>query len=427
MTGLSRVIGVRPLALTMVNLTVGAGIFGLPAFAARELGAAAIFGYLLCCALVALVGLCFAEVGSRVTNAGGVYAYAQAAFGPVTGAITGHLLWFANGALSNAAVAVLMMSALGLLVPWLAAPLPRALFLVGYYAFVAAINVRGTRQGANLSQLMTAIKLAPLVALVILGLPHVHWDNLRIASLPAPRALGHTTVLLFFAFMGFESGLNVSGELEAPARTVPRAILLAVTLIAAVYVGLQVVAQGILGPALALAGDAPLDATARAAFGSAGGMLILVATILSTAGLVAGDGLSTPRVMHALGRDGILPSMLGRVDATHATPAVAICTYAVICAALALSGTFRVLAAVSAAAVLLIYLICCVGLFRLRARNVRGERPPFLVPGGPLVPLLAILTVIFVLSSLGRSDFLLLGALLVAFGVSAMVLRPRTD
>jgi amino acid transporter len=387
----------------MVNLAVGAGIFGLPALAARELGVGAVFAYLLCIVLVGLVGLCLAEVGSRVSDAGGLYGYAAASFGPFAGTVTGHLLWFGNGAIGNAAVAVLLVDTLGLLVPWLAGPVPRALVLLGYYATLVAINVRGTRQGSGLSQLTTVLKLVPLVGLVVIGLPYVHRANLHLDGMPSPGGLGRTAVLLFFAFMGFESGLGTSGEVTAPARTVPRALLFALTLIATLYLGLQIVAQGVLGPALATAGDAPLVATAMAAFGPTGGTV----------------------VVHALGRDGVLPRALGRVDGARATPVVAIVVYAVVCAALAVSGTFRLLATLSASATLCIYLVCCTGLLRLRARGVREEREPFVVPGGPVVPILATITVLAVLSGLGARDFVMLGVMLAVTLTLALLRRPR--
>ena len=151
---------------------------------------------------------------------------------------------------------------------------------------------------------------------------------------------------------------------------------------------------------------------------------MLVAAVLSTAGAVAGDTLATPRVLHALGRDGALPRTLGRVDGKRETPAVAIVVYAVVCAGLALSGTFRVLATLSASGTLCIYLVCCVGLLRLRARGVRGTREPFVVPGGPVVPILATVTVLAVLGGLERRDFLALGAILVV-AVTLACLRRR--
>ena len=151
---------------------------------------------------------------------------------------------------------------------------------------------------------------------------------------------------------------------------------------------------------------------------------MLVAALLSTAGAIAADALATPRVMHALGRDGALPKALGRVDGARATPAIAIVVYAVVCAALALSGTFRVLATLSASGTLCIYLVCCTGLLRLRARGVREEREPFVVPGGPVVPILAAITVVGVLSGLERRDFIMLGGML-GVTVTVAFLRRR--
>ena len=426
MSPLKRIIGVRALALTMVNVTVGAGIFGLPAFAAHDLGTGAPFAYLVCIVLVGLVGLCLAEAGSRVSRDGGLYAYAAAAYGPFTGAVTGQMLWFANGAVGNAAVAVLFANTLGMLVAALAGTWPRAAVLLVYYATLVVINVRGARYGVRFSQLTTVIKLAPLVGLVVFGLPHVQAANLHIGGVPEVGTLGKTSVLLFFAFLGFENGLNTSGEVATPARTVPRAVLVALSLIAALYLGLQFVAQGILGPTLATAGDAPLGAAALVAFGPIGATIILIATILSTSGSLAGDALNTPRVIFALGRDGVLPRVLGEVHAEYSTPSVAIVGYAVVCAALALSGTFRALATLGSSGTLCIYLICCTGVLRLRKRGVREEHAPFVVPGGPIVPILATITVLLLLTALERWDFVMLGGLLVVSGVAASLRRDRS-
>src|SRR5215475_6241968 len=90
---LKRVIGVSGLAFSCFNSIVGSGIFAIPALAAALLGPAAILAYLICAVLVGLMGLCFAEVGSRVTAPGGVYAYGRVAFGPVVGGMAGTLLW----------------------------------------------------------------------------------------------------------------------------------------------------------------------------------------------------------------------------------------------------------------------------------------------------------------------------------------------
>ncbi len=405
----------------MVNVTVGAGVFGLPALVAHDLGAAAILAYLLCAVMLGVVGLCIAEAGSRVASTGGMYAYAREAFGPYVGAVTGTLLWVADGAVANAAVAVLLAETLGALWPVLAPPVPRMLFLTGYYALLVWVNIRGAQKGAALSQIMTVVKLLPLVALVVLGLPHVQPHNLTWSGTPSLHTLGHTTVLACFAFIGFETALGLSGEIRRPARTVPRALLLALLLIGALYVGLQTVAQGVLGSGLATAGPSPLGAASRVAFGGGAGEIILWATVLSTAGLLAGDALNTPRVLFAFARDGLLPRALGAVHPTFQTPARAIVAYAAICLGFALTGSFRFLAVVAGSGTLMMYLVCCVGVLRLRSLDVRGDQPPFVVPFGPAVPLLAAVVVILLLSTLEPKEFLALGALIAIASVLFLV------
>ena len=122
---LPRVIGVGALAASAVNTIVGSGIFGLPGLAAAMLGPAAVLAYLVCAVLIGLVGLCLAEVGSRVADAGGLYAYATAAFGPVVGGIAGTLLWVANSVVAGAAVATLLADTLTLAAPPLGGGFPR--------------------------------------------------------------------------------------------------------------------------------------------------------------------------------------------------------------------------------------------------------------------------------------------------------------
>src|SRR5207253_3886050 len=130
---LKRVIGVSALTFAAFNSIVGSGIFGLPAPVAALLGPAAILSYLVCAVLVALVGLCFAEVGSRVASAGGLYAYARVSFGPVVGGIAGTLLWCANSVVPSAAIAKFLTDTLAFSLPALSGGAPRVLFLTSIY------------------------------------------------------------------------------------------------------------------------------------------------------------------------------------------------------------------------------------------------------------------------------------------------------
>jgi APA family basic amino acid/polyamine antiporter len=421
---LERVIGVSGLTASAVNCIVGSGIFGLPGIAAAILGPAAILAYLVCAVLVSLIGLCLAEVGSRVSNPGGLYGYVTAAFGRVLGGVAGTLLWIANSVAASAAVANLLMDTAALMIPGLGAGVWRMAALVTLYAVLATVNIRGARAGAGLSIVLAVVKVAPLVLLVAAGAFVIRAANLQWAAMPAAPQVGQTAVLLFFAFMGVEGALNVSGEVANPARTVPRAIFLALTLVAALYIGLQLVAQGVLGAALS--GEAaPLVATATAVFGPWGTRLLIATTLLSVAGFLSADVLCCPRNMAALADRRQLPRALAAVHPRFKTPAIAIGTYALICATAALSGSFRQLVVLSTAGTLMLYLMCCLGLLRLRARNVATAGPPFLAPGGSFVPLAASALIIWLLSTLAWVELSATMALVVVSGIAYALLERR--
>jgi len=420
---LERVIGVGGLAASAVNCIVGSGIFGLPGLAAAILGPAAVLAYLLCALLVSLIGLCLAEVGSRVSHPGGLYAYVSEAFGPVAGGVAGTLLWAANSVVSSAAVAALLMDTGAVMIPALGGGAWRVIGLVTLYGVLAAVNIRGSRSGARLSMIMAVVKIAPLVLLVIVGAFDVRTANLQWVAVPAASQIGQAAVLLFFAFMGLEGALNVSGEVANPARTVPRAIFVALAVVAALYAGLQLVAQGVLGADLAGA-PAPLVAAATAVFGPWGTRLLLATTLLSVAGFMSADVLCSPRNLAALSDRGQLPRALAAVHPRFKTPAIAIGVYALMCAAVALSGSFRQLVIVSTSGTLMLYLMCCLGLLRLRARNVATAGPPFRAPGGSLVPLAASAIILWLLSTLAWVELAAAICLVVVSG-GAYALQQR--
>ena len=417
---LERVIGTGALAATAFNCIVGSGIFGLPGIAAGMLGPAAILAYLVCALLIGLVGLCFAEIGSRVHSAGGLYAYATVAFGPVVGGIVGTLMWAANAVVPSAAVGNLLMDTLASLVPALRGGALRIAVIFAIYSVLAAVNIRGARSGARLSLVLAVIKIASLVVLVIAGGFVVSGANLHWQNLPTAAGIGQTAVLVFFAFMGVEGGLNASGEVANPARTVPRAILLALTVVAFLYIGLQLVAQGMLGSRLPDE-SAPLVATAAAIFGGWGARVLVLVTVLSVAGYLSGDMLGSPRVFHAMAERGQMPRQLSAVHPRLKTPALAIGTYALMCAVMAATGSFRQLVMVAASGTAVAYLICCLALLPLRRRNVAMASAPFVAPGGVLVPLAASAIIVWMLSTLPAGELAAAASLVAVSGIAYTV------
>lgn len=426
MPALRRVIGMGGLAAAIFNITVGAGIFVLPAHAAGQLGAAAPLAYVVCAVATGLVALCFAEAGSRVPKSGGPYAYVEAALGPYVGYLCGVLLWLGI-TLAMAAVTIVFRDAISGLFPVLAAPAPRVIVPGVMLAAFAFVNVHGAASGSRLSALSTLAKIVPLVAFVALGLPHVHSANITFARMPPLGQLGETGLLLMFAFFGMESALQVSGEVTNPARTVPRAIALGIGGVALLYIAVQLVAQGVLGSALAApeTAQAPLAAAAQRFAGAAGSRLILIAMILSTFGFMTATMLSTPRTLFALAQDGFFPRPLALVHPEHHTPYLAIAVQAVIVYAIAITGKYVKLAVVADLAILLVYLACCVGAGRLRRLDVGAEGKPFLMPAGGVVPWVAAALIVGLLARATATAWLLTGAVAAVASLAFLVRQRR--
>lgn len=400
---LARVIGVWGLAAGIVNVTIGGGIFRLPAGAAATLGAAAPLAYLVCAASMGLIVLCFASAGSRVSMTGGPYAYVETAFGPFVGFLSGLLLWVGI-TLALSAVASFLADALGAMVPTL--PLwGRRVALVITLASLAAANARGVAGVSRFNTIATIAKLVPLLVLVIAGAFAMHADNLQWTIMPTGGTVARASILLLFAFLGVESALVPSGEVIDPARNVPRAIFVAMTAITVMYLAIQIVAQGLLGSALAH-DPTPLASAAAVALGPAGGTLILVGSVVSMFGYVSGMMFAVPRMLFAFGRDGFLPSALARTHPVWRTPHVAIGVQVVLVALLSTFGIFEKLAVAANVTVLLVYAACCLAAFELRRRNVQTGGVPMHVPFANVVPWAALGVIAWMLSSVQRNEWI---------------------
>jgi amino acid transporter len=403
-SGLIRALGVRAVAATAVNAIVGSGIFVLPAAVAAILGPAAPVSYIACAAVVSLTALSLAEAASRVPRTGGIYVYVETAFGRYPGFLSGFLYWLGSEVISNGAIAAVMVDALGSLVPSLAGPVARAAIIVASFAFLGAVNIRGVAVGARLIQLVTAAKLLPLLVVAIVGIARMNPANLVWHGIPSIAEFGRASLVLFFAFQGVETALSPSGEIRDPSRTIPRGLGLGLLVVTAFYAMIQLAAQGVLGSSL-VTSAAPVAATAERLFGPVGLTIVAVATIISTFGTISGSMLTGPRLPYGLALDRLIPPVFGRLHPRFRTPAVAITVHCVASAAFALSGTFRYLAALSGIVTLTGYLLGCLATIVLRRRDIRAERPPFVLPGGPVIPIAAALVIVAFLANATRAEY----------------------
>jgi APA family basic amino acid/polyamine antiporter len=412
--GLRRVIGVPGLSLSIVNGVIGAGIFALPAIVSIEMGAFGVFSYIFCGIIMAAIMFCYAEIGSRVTTSGGSYAYVEAAFGELPGYIINWLYFFGWSILSSAALLNIVADSLAVMYPVFSNPLVRSVFFFVLVSFMILINVRGAKQGIGLVKLLTVIKLLPLFGIIIFGFSQVKAANLHWDHAPSLKAFSDTALILFFAFAGFESPLGTSGEFKNPKRTVPAGIFLGGLLILIVYLLLQMVTQGVLGAEILMFKDAPLAAVAKKIIGPAGATMLLITAAVSCFGCVTADVLATPRTLFAGANDGMFPKFLGKVHPKFATPHLAVITYGSLIFIFSVCGGFKQLAILASAAILLIYLAVILSTIKLRMKSQDGGEKTFKAPGGLLFPVIGIVAITWLLSSLSRWEIISTAIFIVA-------------
>jgi amino acid transporter len=418
---LLRAIGVAGLAAGIVNITIGGGIFRLPANVAASLGAAAPLAYIVCALAMALIVWCIADAGRRVSLTGGPYAYVGAALAPYAGFVSGVLLWML-GTFATAAVSTVLATSASALLPGSAGRAGEVAVLILAFVFWVLVNVRGVTLGVRLNTLATVAKLLPLLLVAIGGAFFIDARNLRIEAMPPASDITRTSLLLIFAFAGIEVALVPSGEVKDTARTVPRAIAGAMVAITLLYIALQMVAQGVLGSALAHATATPLADTAGASLGPWARSLLLAGATISMFGYLGGMTLAMPRMLFALARDGFLPRTLASVHPGHHAPQAAIVVQSAIAVALAITGTFEQLAILANVSALVLYLGCALAAWRLR--RIHGEPASGVAA---LVPWVTCLVIAWLLRGLARSEWLAFGSCIAAASLLYLIVQNRRD
>ncbi|HEX4912676.1 MAG TPA: amino acid permease, partial [Vicinamibacterales bacterium] len=319
------------------------------------------------------------------------------------GFISGVLL-FMLGTFATAAVSTVFAASIGQLIPALAGRAASIIVLLAAFAFWSLVNLRGVKLSVRLNSIATIAKLMPLLLIAIGGLFFIEADNLAIAAVPPTADIARTSLLLIFAFAGIECALVPSGEVRDTARTVPRAIALAMMAITVLYIALQVVAQGILGDSLPQSTASPLADAAGMSMGPWARAILLAGASISTFGYLGGMTLSMPRALFALARDGFLPKPLAAVHVEHRTPHNAIIVQSLLTLTLAATGTFEQLAILANVSALALYFGCALAAWKLRQMNVAGAKST--VPGAAVVPWLACAVIAWLLTGVTSLEWL---------------------
>jgi amino acid transporter len=393
--GLIRGIRRWDLVAIAINGIIGAGIFGLPSKVFSLIGSYSLIAFVVCGGVVTLFILCFAEVGSRFDETGGPYLYAREAFGPTVAFEIGWLIWLAR-VTAFAANCNLLVAYLGYFVPAATNPFWRAAIIISVVAVLATINLLGIRQAAIVSNIFTIGKIIPIMIFIAVGLFFLNPHAFALGPRPATGAFSQSVLLLIYAFTGFEMAAIPAGEVKDPKKNLPHALLIAIGVVAFLYILVQVVCVGTF-PELAQSQKPLADAGMRF-MGSAGAAIISAGAIISITGNLNILVLSGSRVPYAMAEQKQLPTFIGLVHRRFATPYVAILITAAVMLLLTLNSSFVAALTISAIARLVTYGATCLSLPVFRRRS-DAPAAAFRLHYGTVIAVLALLLAAWLLAN----------------------------
>ncbi|MBS9338783.1 amino acid permease [Fructobacillus sp. M2-14] len=419
--------GFFSLILFGINAIIGSGIFLLPSTGMKLFGPASILVLLFDAALAFCIALCFAECASYFKETGGAYVYAKEAFGHFVGYEVGFVTW-AIWIIAEGTMYTAFATALGGIFPALANPSAKIIIIVSLYLFLITLNISGVRLTTIISNVVTVGKLTPILLVIIVGLFFIkpaHFDPFFISKLTTVPNFATAAITLFYIFSGFERVVITAGDMKNVQKNLPRALLISLATVVTVYILVMVTSIGVLGNQLATS-TVPLRDTFQAAAGNFGGHLISLGTLLSIGGLCIASSFVSPRSGVALAENRMMPVVLKKKNRREA-PFVAILVSGTASLIIALSGSFAVLAQISAVSRFAQFIptILAVLVFRKkRAHDGNGFRIPF----GPLIPIVGLLASFWLLSHVAPSNLLWgLGALVLAVPFYFLAMKNKAN
>lgn len=408
---LRREIGRIGVATIAMNGVVGSGIFALPAVAIAQTGYFSPWVFILCGVLILFVALSLARAASFFDTTGGPIVYTTHAFGRFVGFQTGLLIYVSRVAAIAASANLIVSYAAPFWTPLSSGP-PRTIAISGYIALATILNAVGVRAGMAAVYLISILKLAPLILLICVGVPHIEWGLVAGAKVLGPEPLGRTMLVLLYAFIGFEFSLINAGETRNARSDIPRTLVTTVVGIALCYALIQLVAVSA-HPSLA-SSDTPLVDLARSLMGPFGALALGLGVIFSIGGGSLTSLLTAPRLTFALSRDGTLPAWFGIVDPRTKVPVNSILFCGAFSMVMALSQHFIWLATLSTFVRLLTYSLCIASL-PLIEKDIPEQTGQFRLPGRMTIPLIAFMITLWLISQSTINNFLI-AVFIVAVG-----------
>jgi amino acid transporter len=361
----------------VVGAIIGADIYVASQFGAQYLGPFSLVVWVIAGAMAIVIALCFAQCASLVPKVGGPYAYAKEAWGPFSGFIVGWSLWLAEWvSLAVFPVAFVQYLSVYINLGFIPEILVKAVFVL----FLIVSNVFGVKAAGRTNDVLTLVKLAPLILFAAVAAVFCAFNPTVAASHFSPLlpsglgGFGLVLVLIFWAYAGFEISTIPAEEIKDAKKTIPRAIVLGLAIVTVFYLVTNVLLFAVRPSSRLMLDRAPLVAATRAALSwnpsvaNVGVAIVSVGALISVAGSDESGMIGTSRLGYALAADGLFPSVFAKIHPKFKTPYLGIVIQGVTALVAAAYGGLALLIATSVFLLGFAYVATALSVFWLRKK-----------------------------------------------------------
>lgn len=420
-------LGFWSIVLLGINGIIGSGIFLLPNKAMALIGPASLLVMIFDMFLVLAITFCFAEASGLFKDNGGAYIYAKKAFGNFFGYEVGFLSWMTR-IIAYATMSVGFATALAGVFPSLGTPLMKDIIVTVILVLLAIVNLLGLELYKIVQNAATIAKIIPFILFIGMGIFYIQPANFEPffpGGTYTPGTFGAAAVMLFFAFTGFESIAIAAAEMENPQKNLPKATLVTIFIVSAIYLLLLTCAIGIMGYGLADTKAPVQEAFGRIA-GTFGTTIVAAGTLVSIGGLCIGSSFITPHSCLALAQKQMMPAFMARENRFGA-PHWCIIISTLIAMLIAYTGSFTFLASISVVSRFSQYIPTCLAILVFRKTMADTPRA-FKIPFGPVIPVIAVLVSLWLLSQATFQQIAMgLGAAVIAVPFYWLVRKNQTS
>ncbi len=396
-----------------INLVIGTGIFLLPAKITGLIGSYSLFAFVACAIIVGLIVVCFAEVSSRFEATGGMYLYAREAFGSAVGFEVGWLYWVVR-VTTFATNCNALLIYIGFFFPAANEGVWRYLIVSAVVIVISIVNFLGVRESSIMTNIFTVGKLVPLLLFAAIGVFFIEPANFKFGEVPEYASFSSATLILIYAFVGFEAAVIPAGETKDPQKNVPFALLLALAFCAVLFIIIQIVSIGTL-PELA-ASKTPLADAAGKFMGSFGAAFIAVGALISVLGNLNGGYLASSRIPFAMAEQRELPQLFAKTHKKFKTPYASLLLTSIVIFIFTIQTSFVTALTIATITRLLVYAATCAALPVFRSR---ADAPPakFTAPFGITATVLSLLLIVWLLTQVDYKKEGLVMLIMAAIGL----------